>query len=40
MRLLVATSLYFLLATAFTAWAHINSHSVTDWPHTAHLFTV
>ena len=33
MRLLVATFLYFLLAVAFTAWAHINSHSITDWPH-------
>ena len=33
MRLLVATFLYFLLAVAFTAWAHINSHSVTAWPH-------
>ena len=33
MRLLVATFLYFLLAVAFTAWAHINSHRVTAWPH-------
>ena len=33
LRLLIATFLYFILAIAFTAWAHVNSNEVQDWPH-------
>ena len=34
MRLLIATFLYFVLAVAFTAWAHEHSTlGMADWPH-------